>query len=80
MYVRTMLGPSGRHDVEWSSGTSVTSGSSDRVSDWSLRMMWRGPKLAMPRSITLVAMLRSANRSSIASATNREPTRCRSPK
>jgi len=29
--------------------------SSDALSDWSLRSSWCGPKLAMPRSTTLVA-------------------------
>jgi len=29
--------------------------SSDKLSDWSLRSSWCGPKLAMPRSTTLVA-------------------------
>ena len=58
----------------------VIGGSSDRLSDSSVRSTWREPKPVTPRSMMLLATERSVNRSSIASATNAEPLRWRSPR
>ena len=38
-----------------STAATAIGGSSDMVSNWSLRNSWWGPKLAMPRRTTLVA-------------------------